>query len=276
MLPYLRISFFCVKMNIMKIAIIEDEQIHTELLEGYLQEWGKENQIKLSIVSFPSAESFLFQWEEERDYEAIFVDIQMKKMNGMEMARRIRQEDSGIAIIFTTGITDYLADGYEVEALHYLIKPLKSDKVWQCMDKIASRHKPKQYLLLHGLDGMIKIAVNCINYVEAQGHRCRMEVADTGKPTPNSRSLLPENNSGNCAKTAAVNFLEVTESISEIEALLPAAEFIKCHRSYLCRIAAIHRIDRTEICFDSGSRIPVSRRLYQEVNQRFIQYFRRG
>ena len=61
----------------------------------------------------------------------------------------------------------------------------------------------------------------------------------------------------------------------EVGDLLDGGEFIKCHRSFLCRLGNIHHIGREDIFFDDGSAIPVSRRLYQQVNQRFIAYFRR-
>lgn len=69
--------------------------------------------------------------------------------------------------------------------------------------------------------------------------------------------------------------LGVRESLSELESLLEPGEFMKCHRSYLCRIGNICHVDREKVEFDNGSSIPVSRRLYQQVNQRFIAYFRR-
>ena len=62
----------------MKIAIIEDEPVHADLLEGYLQRWSRDRQTAVKTVRFSSAESFLFEWETEHDLDALFVDIQMK------------------------------------------------------------------------------------------------------------------------------------------------------------------------------------------------------
>ena len=101
-----------------KIAIIEDEQTHTELLSSYLRTWGAAQGQAVSIQTFLSAESFLFVWEETNDFDILFVDIQMGKMNGVEMAGKVRERDREIAIVFTTGIADYMGCGYEVEALH--------------------------------------------------------------------------------------------------------------------------------------------------------------
>lgn len=77
-----------------KIAIIEDEQTHTELISSYLRTWGRAQGQTVLIQTFLSAESFLFVWEETNDFDILFVDIQMGKMNGVEMARKVRERAS--------------------------------------------------------------------------------------------------------------------------------------------------------------------------------------
>lgn len=238
-----------------KIAIIEDEQLHTELLMEYIKSWSIQKKVTVKIKSFPSAESFLFHWEEEIDFDLLFIDIQMKEMNGMELARYIRERDRDIIIIFTTGIVDFIEEGYEVEAMHYLLKPIAREKVEQCMEKVKKRKKQKQFLLLHGIDKLWKIDIEKINYIEAMGHGCILGVIKEQEEAWQER--------------------KITESISELKDMLIDYGFIQCHRSYLCRIANIYKIDKKEIYFDDGSHIPVSRRMYGEVNQAFIKYFRK-
>ena len=238
----------------MKLAIIEDEQVHRELLAAYLEEWGSERSVSLCIKAFSSAESFLFAWDEERDFDVLFVDIQMKEMNGMEMAKRIRGLDPDIVIIFTTGLPEYMEEGYEVEALHYLLKPINREKLEQCMDRALKRGSRDRFLLVQTREEMMKLSMERILYVEARGHGCVIEYS---------------------SQTGETSRTETTESISELEKRLSREDFVKCHRSYLCRTGSIHRIDKAEILLDNGSRVPVSRRLYSQVNQAFIQYFRR-
>jgi len=237
----------------MKTAIIEDEQIHTDLLTAYLKAWGSKKEILLDIRTFPSAESFLFMWEGTKDFDILFVDIQMKEMNGIEMAKKVRERDEDIAIVFTTGISDYMEIGYEVEALHYLLKPISQEKVGQCMDKVLRRRQKESFILAHGKEEIIRLPVRRITYIEAQGHGCIVET---------------------CLKSGETVRTEIIESISEMEEQLNPYGFIKCHRSYLCRIGSIHQIAKTEIVFDNGSKIPVSRRMYAKTNQAFIEYFR--
>ncbi|MDE6388830.1 MAG: LytTR family DNA-binding domain-containing protein [Lachnospiraceae bacterium] len=239
----------------LNIAIIEDEQIHTELLSGYLSTWSKEHGQEVSIQEFTSAESFLFVWEERKDFDVLFVDIQMAGMSGIEMAKKVRQRDEDIAIVFTTGITDYMETGYEVEALHYLVKPISMEKIGQCMDKVQRRSYKQEYVLVHGKEETIRISVEKITYVEAQGHGSVIEVYAQNDKKERMR-------------------IAITESISEMEKRLTMHGFVRCHRSYLCRIGSIHQIGKTDITLDSGSVIPVSRRLYTEINRAFIEYFR--
>ncbi len=240
-----------------KIAIIEDEVVHTKLLSGYLNEWSREQDTLIQIKEFVSAESFLFEWEDNNDFDMLFVDIQMKAMNGMEMAKKIRRKDTDINIVFTTGITDYLQEGYEVEAMHYLIKPIDEVKVKNCMDKVVAKIAREssnliKYLLVHSRDELLKVPQDRINYIEARGHHVIMEVMTDKQRTEH---------------------IEITESLSEIAKNLDTIKFVKCHRSYICNLQNVHHIDKENVALDSGSKIPVSRRLYAEVNQAFIKFF---
>lgn len=236
-------------MDRIQVAIIEDEQVHMELLEGYLKEWSNARGREVAVFHFPDAESFLFQWEDVPELSVLFVDIQMKKMNGMEMARKVRERNREIALVFTTGITDYIEEGYEVEALHYLVKPIRQDKVSLCMDKVLERSKNKHYILVNGKSEVYKLSLEEIDYVEAMGHGTRI-VLEKGRE------------------------LECTDGFSELEATLRELSFIKTHRSYLCNLRKVHHIDKASVYFDDGNVIPVSRRLYNEVNRAFIRHYR--
>ena len=234
----------------MTIAIIEDEAAHRALLSSYIEAWSHTAELPVSVRSYETAEQFLFDWEDSQP-EVVFVDIQMPGMNGMKLAKRLRAENGDIEIIFTTGLTDYLEEGYEVGALHYLIKPIRPEKVAACLDKAVSRRAPQNYCLVHTEEGSLqKLPLERINYVEAWKHKSIIGLA-FGEP------------------------LSVRESLSELETVLTGEGFLKCHRSYLCRIEAIRQIEKETLTFDDGSCIPVSRRMYPEVNRRFIEHFRR-
>ena len=235
----------------MKLAIVEDEAAHGRLLEQYITEWGKQNDIPVSVKTYPSAESFLFVWE-DMPADAVFADIQMPGMDGMEMVRKLREKDAKVPVIFATGIADHMQEGYEVEALNYLLKPLSAEKVSACLDKAFRRHEAAEFLVVETLDGMRKLPLEAVNYCEAAGHNTELGLTDGEK-------------------------LFCVSSLSELERELGEKGFVKCHRSYLCNISNLNRITTETLVFDDGTEIPVSRRLYKTVNKAFIDRFsRRG
>lgn len=240
----------------MRIAIIEDEQLHKDLLISYINKWTasvKTSHMENVIKDYENAEQFLFNYDDENPFDILFIDIQMSGMNGMELAKKVREKDKDVSLVFTTGITDYIQEGYDVEAMHYLIKPLKQEKVFECLKKAASKKKTEKYIIVHTEEDVLKLNIEALNYVEARGHRC---IAALDKKLKNEE-----------------NTVEVRESLQEMEKLLDGYDFIKCHRSYLCRIGSIYRIEKSEVYFDDGSSIPVSRRMYDNVNKAFINYF---
>lgn len=237
----------------MRIAIIEDEPAHSEFLASCLQFWGREQAVPVDILSFTAAKDFLFIWEETNNFDILFLDIQMEHMNGMELARRIRETDREIALVFTTGIDDFLEEGYEVEAMYYLRKPLSQEKISRCMDRLSLRRQEVQSVLVHGREDALRLFVGRITYVEARGHGCMVET---------------------CSRLGETSRTEIMESISEMTQILSPYGFVRCHRSYLCRVDGIYRIGKTELLLENGSVIPVSRRMYEDVSRAFIRHFR--
>ena len=101
-----------------KVAICDDSQRDAEYVLSLLTNWAKKNQIAIQTECFQSAESFLFHYAEDKTYDILLLDIEMGKMDGVTMAREIRRENQTVQIVFITGYSDYIAEGYEVAALH--------------------------------------------------------------------------------------------------------------------------------------------------------------
>ena len=120
------------------IGICDDEITQLNYLKEKIAVWGNMTGIFTSMREFSSAESFWFEWIEDKSCDLLLLDVQMKQMDGMELAKKIRTVDKSIPIIFITGFTDYMAQGYEVHAFHYLLKPVTQEKLNEVLWDIQS------------------------------------------------------------------------------------------------------------------------------------------
>lgn len=125
-----------------RIAICDDEQLDIKYIKELLHIWQEETNISLQIETFTSAESFLFNYAEDKLYDIILLDIELGGMDGVTMAKKIRKENKTVQIIFISGYSDYIAEGYEVEALHYLLKPVNKEKLFSVLQ--CAQEKIKQ------------------------------------------------------------------------------------------------------------------------------------
>lgn len=232
-------------MNI-SIAICDDQQVDIDYLYSILLKWSKEKNIKIDITSCKSSEEYLFKYEHSPIFDILLLDIQMKDIDGIQLAKEIRKSNKTVQIIFITGYEDYISNGYDVAALHYLLKPVKPEKLFEVLDKaVAKLNKHEEYLLIRKNNDFIKTPLSLITYIEANAHKTIINTID--------------------------DKIESTTSISKIESQLNSG-FIKCHRSYIVNIKYIHKITKTDVILDNNYLIPLSRRQKTLVTQSFITY----
>lgn len=158
-----------------KAAICDDEALELQYLSALVKSWAEKMGHGIRISVFPSAEAFLFQYEEEKDFDLLLLDIEMGKMNGVELARKVREENAGIQIVFITAYPDFISEGYEVSALHYLMKPLKEEKLFEVLGRAAVNLGKKERYEIFRTDGeTVRVPVSEIVSVEAFSHSVQM------------------------------------------------------------------------------------------------------
>lgn len=234
--------------SILSVAICDDEPLSIDYVAHHLQKWAQMHQIILRISRFSSAEEFMFSYEEDRDFDVLFLDIQMEKMNGVELARIIREKDANVQIVFITAIADYISEGYELAALHYLMKPVSEEKLFAVMDRaVKNCVKTENYLLVTSDQTLKRISVNSILYAETFAHYIVLATAEGEYQVRENTGVLAEK---------------------------LGRDFVRPHRSYLVNLRHVHSISKMEVLLDNGRAIPLSRYNYQKVNQAFIQYYK--
>lgn len=233
-----------------KIAICDDEREQLALLQGYVEEWSRLRCEPVEIRLFPSGEAFLFQWEAEKGWDALLLDIQMPGIGGMELARRLRASGDTLPILFITGVPDYMEEGFDVEAIHYLLKPVSREKLLSCLDRAIEHSARESALLLTTGNGEeARFLQREIALLEAAGHRVLLTTAD-----------------------GAVT--EVKTGFRELQSSLAPGEFVQCHRSYVVGLRHVQRLQREQLILDSGAVVPISRRLFSQVNAAFVRFYK--
>ena len=152
-----------------KIAICDDMEEDVKYISSAVNKWAEKENITVDIEMFPSAESFLFRYAEQKAFDILLLDVEMPSMNGVELAKRIRKENDAVQIIFITGYTDYISEGYEVSALHYLVKPLSETKLFEVLNRAVLKIRKNEKSLYLSLSGeMVRIPIYEIKYLEVQ------------------------------------------------------------------------------------------------------------
>ncbi|MCL2774757.1 MAG: LytTR family DNA-binding domain-containing protein [Oscillospiraceae bacterium] len=229
------------------IAVCDDEAEQTEYIKAIVSKWADQSRIQIQTEMFDSAENFKSSWSENKKYDILLLDIQMSGQSGVELAKEIRKSDTKLVIIFITGFGDFISDGYDVSALHYLMKPVKEDKLFEVLDKAVKNLTQINKSVVLNVDGeTIRIPLSEIRYIEAQDHYVVI------------RTVSHEYKS-------KMNLSEIQKSLDN--------SFFQCQRSFIVNLSFVYKITRIFIVLDNMTEIPLSRNLYEAANQAVIKFY---
>lgn len=232
----------------MKIAICDDEITERKYLSSLVTAWAEQSNNIAAVSTFESAEAFLFDYAEHKDYDILLLDIEMGGLSGVELAKQIRASNNSVQMIFITGFPDFIAEGYEVAALHYLMKPVSDKKLSDVLARACANLCKIDRVILFNIDGeSVRVTADKIMYAEAFAHSVVINTADSA--------------------------FEARIPISEAERLLDNG-FIRCHRSYIVGLKYIRRITKRDVILDNGKCVPLARSAYGKVNQAFISFYK--
>ena len=228
-----------------RIAICDDEQNQIEYITSIVTSWSNHKGHSCEMRTFASAEAFLFEYEEDKAYDILLLDVEMKNMNGIELAKRIRKDNNRAEIIFITSHFEFVGEGYEVNALHYLIKPISVEKLTQVLTKAAEKLSVEPPSVVISCEGeTVKLYEADIRYVESFLHYIVIHTKDKE--------------------------YKIRENISVFENKVSDV-FYRIHRSYLVSLKYITRISRTSVNI-GNTELPLSRGKYDNINRAFIEH----
>lgn len=228
-----------------RVAICDDCTKDAEFVQGILRKWATERQVDIQVECFPSAESFLFCYAEDKAWDILLLDIEMGSMDGVTMAKRVRGDNEIVQIVFITGYSDYIAEGYEVSALHYLMKPVNAMKLSQVLDRALEKRKQEECCLNLELSGeMVRIPFYEIRYLNVHQNyitiHCRQEYT-------------------------------LKRSLSSIEKELDD-RFCRVGRTVILNLKFVRRVTKTDVYLSEGTVLPLPRGAYETLNRAIINY----
>ena len=235
----------------MKIAICDDEIIQCVQLEKHIHTYFEKAQIPYILDTYQSADQLFLSYDTTQPYDLVILDIQMDGMNGMELAKRLRAQNDKLAILFVTGVTEFIYDSFDINAVNYLLKPYDETKLFLCLDKAIQQYSLIEEILILQVDKeLIKIKEKNLLHAESDGHYIVLYTIDGS--------------------------YRIKKTLSELEQDLSGDYFFKLGRSNLINLLAIERIAAKEIILINKTVVWIPKGWHKEISQAFMNYYFRS
>lgn len=225
-----------------KIAVCDDEEALSAQVKDLITEWNP----SIDVLCFSSGEELL---ENYQSYEAVFLDIDMAGMNGIETGKAIRRLDKDTKIVYLTAYRDYVSGAFGVHAFQYLLKPVNKKAIWNVLEEIFRYTKSgekKIILDFHTVDGALCLPVESIYFFEYENRKIRI-VTD-------KELYYMADKIGNVAKRMA-----------EFGFSMP-------HQSFVVNMFHVKNVKNQQIFLDNGMEIPLSQKKQKIWKQELMGY----
>lgn len=226
-----------------KIAICDDSKADSDIVADLTYRWAQSTNAQIHLDTFPSAEAFLFQYADNKDYDILLLDIEMSTMDGVTMAKQVRRQNETVQIVFITGYSDYISEGYEVAALHYLLKPINPDKFFQVLSRATDKLRKNERTVL----------------IEQSGETVRIPLYEISHITADRNYITVH----------AKQDYTIKKTLADFEKLLDE-RFFRVGRSAVINLSYVVRITKTDAYLSDGSIVPIPKTAYEPLNRAII------
>ena len=215
-----------------RIAIVEDAAFDRQVLRDCLREYGQETGAELQITEFTGGTAFLEQYQE--DLDLIFMDIMMDGLDGLTTARKLRRRDDKVLLVFVTSMLQYAVQGYSVDAMDFIVKPVTYTGLKLCMDRVFRRLNETTPVRLRftNREGTHSVDAAEICYIESLEHKIVVHTVQ--------------------------GEIQSDMSLAAAEKMVKALPFFRCHVSYLVNLRYVDRVSGNDV-WVNGDRLAISR-----------------
>ena len=233
-----------------RVALVEDSPQDRRLLREHLDRYAGQSGEEIRVEEFSDGLAFLERLK--GNFDVIFMDVEMPHLNGIDAARRLRESDESVSLIFVTNMAQYAICGYEVNAIDYMLKPVRyanfADKMSKAVDRIR-RIRDRQRLLMHTRDDMVTILAEDVNYAERDGNY-----------------IVFHTDKGDFRERGAV---------SDLFKRLEGLGFARCTAGCLVNLSRVSKVEKDTVVV-RGIPLPLARPQKKEFRQRFLAFWGEG
>lgn len=229
----------------MNIAVCDDSILDRKIIIDLLKEYFFGKSVSYGVVEYSSAYDLIYDIEDGKVFDIVFLDIIMDGMLGMDAAKRMREIGYENNIIFLTSSPDYAVDSYDVKASGYLLKPHSVDKLKMVMDRIVRSFDENVYPVKNRTS-IIRVPFNDITFVESINSKCMLHTVG-GKEYPVYKRLG-----------------EITEELHD-------TRFLRCHRSFLVNMNYIIGVDK-QFELSTGDIVLIRQKSIKEIKEQYFEY----
>ncbi len=230
-----------------RVAVVDDEASNNELLIQFLENFREDKNVSFKVDAYKDGLDLISKYKSQ--YDIIFLDIEMKYLNGMDTATKIRKIDDHVLIIFVTNLAQFALKGYEVDADAFLVKPITYvnivNTLKKCIDKLKRRKK--NYIILNTDVGIRKILISDILYIESIKHNLIIHTID--------------------------QIYKMWGSMKDMETKFEPYAFSRCNVSYIVNLAMVKGIDQNNVLIENVA-LKISRNRKKTFMEDLTNYYR--
>lgn len=234
----------------LSIAICDDQALDCLKFSGKVRDILQEAGVAHNIKQFLSGAALM---ESACSFDLVFLDIKMEQLDGLTTAALMRKRSRPFLLVFITAYREYVYDAFDVEAFHYLVKPVDDGKLAKVLlaavDKCLNGGREEGYMVVTRNREAIKLALDDVSYFEISGRVIKAHCSN--------------------------RVVEYYDQISALEERLTGRSFFRCHKSYLIHLKHVVSFDKHEVLMDNGDRVLLSKRRYKEFTEALLKYLKK-